>query len=98
MLQYELVRDSSDEDDVGGATRSSKSAPERRNKERLYSPYQEPLAVPKAGQELSKGKAPSTKLLVPAILGEEASGRLSKPSKVRCLQPVPACSACMVTE
>ena len=98
MLQYEQVRDSSDDDDVSGATRSSKSAPERRNKDRLYSPYQEPLAAPKAGQELTKGKAPSKKLLVPAMLEEQVSGRPLKPSKVRCLQPVPACSACMVTD
>ena len=84
MLQYELVQDSSDEDDVGGATRSSKSAPERRNKERLYSPYQEPLAAPKAGRELVKGTAPSRKLLVPANVGEQSSGRPSKTPKVRC--------------
>ena len=82
MLQYEQVRDSSGENDVSGATRSSKSAPERRNKERVYSPYQEPLAGPKAGQELIKGKAPSKKLLVPATLEEQASARPLKAPKV----------------
>ncbi len=91
MLQYEQVRDASDEDDVSSAARSSKSAPERRNKERMFSPYQEPLAASKAGQELIKGKAPSRKLQGPATLEEqEAPGRLWKPPKVRCDQFLPA--------